>query len=222
VPRDSTDTKARLLREAGRLFARHGLHQVTVQEITQAAGQRNVSALSYHFGSREGVVEAILDRYAAPTDAARGARLELAGPDAATADLAAALVLPYAAHLGTEDGRDYLRIVAQMAGRFSRWRDPNPGTGPCLVAILDALEARPPELPVAIRRERLVAMILLLTVTLAERARAVDSAAVLELDEATFLANLIDVLVAVIEAPRRPPPVSASGGADRGSRPRPR
>lgn len=46
MPRDGTATKARLLREAERLFARRGVWQITVREITQAAGQRNVSALS--------------------------------------------------------------------------------------------------------------------------------------------------------------------------------
>ncbi len=60
MPRDSTATKERLLREAERLFARRGLYQVTVREITEAAEQRNVSALSYHFGSREGLLDAIL------------------------------------------------------------------------------------------------------------------------------------------------------------------
>ena len=54
MPRDATATNERLLREAERLFARRGLYQVTVREITEAAGQRNVSALNYHFGSREG------------------------------------------------------------------------------------------------------------------------------------------------------------------------
>ena len=35
MPRDSTATKERLLREAERLFARRGLYQVTVREITE-------------------------------------------------------------------------------------------------------------------------------------------------------------------------------------------
>jgi AcrR family transcriptional regulator len=205
VPRDSTATKARLLREAERLFARHGVWQVTVREITQAAGQRNVSALNYHFGSREGVLDAILTRHGDPTDEARGVHLASVGRDAPARELMAALVVPYASHLGTPEGRDYLRIVAQLTGQFSTWRDANPGVGPWLVEILGVLEGRPEEVPPALRRERVVEVIMLMTAALSERAKAIESGRSLELDEPTFVANLTDVLVGILEAPVRGP-----------------
>lgn len=200
MPRDSTTTRARLLREAERLFARRGVWQVTVREITQAAGQRNVSALSYHYGSREGVLDAILTTHGDPTDVARGEQLARIGRDAPTRDLVEALVVPYAAHLGTPEGRDYLRIVSQLTGQFSSWRDANPGTGPWLLDILGILEGRPEHVPAPLRRERVVAMIMLMTAALAERARSIESGRALELDEPTFVANLTDVLVGILEA----------------------
>ena len=203
MPRDSTATKERLLREAERLFARHGLYQVTVREITEAAGQRNVSALNYHFGSREDVLDAILTKHGDPTDIARGAHLAAVGPDADTRDLMAALVLPYGANLATPEGRDYLRIVAQMTGQFAGWRETRPGIGRYLQEILSRLEQRPADLPPDIRRERLLAMIQLMTASMAERARAIEDGDPLPLDEPTFLANLTDVLVGVLEAPLR-------------------
>lgn len=205
MPRDSTQTKARLVREAERLFARRGVWQVTVREITQAAGQRNVSALNYHFGSREGILDAILVRHGDPTDEARGEHLLAVGRDAGSRDLMAALVVPYASHLATPDGRDYLRIVAQLTGLFSAWRDANPGTGPWLLEILGILEGRPADVPPPIRRERVVDVIMLMTAALAERARAIESDHQLELDEPTFEANLTDVLVGILEAPVRGP-----------------
>jgi|SRR5687767_1908312 len=203
MPRDSTATKERLVREAERLFARRGLYQVTVREITEAAGQRNVSALNYHFGSREGILDAILTRYGDPTDAARGEHLAAVGTTASTRDLMAALVVPYGGNLATPEGRDYLRIVAQMTPQFSTWRATRAGVGPNLQAILAILEERPPELPPEIRSERLVSMIQLMTASMAERARAIESGVELPLDEPTFLANLTDVLVGVLEAPLR-------------------
>jgi AcrR family transcriptional regulator len=205
VPRDATETRARLLRSAERLFARHGVYQVTVREITAAAGQRNVSALNYHFGSREGMLDAILTRYGDPTDVARGQWLEAMGREAPSRDLMAALVVPYAAHLRNPEGRDYLRIVAQMSAGFNTWREPNPGTGPYLREIFDILEARSTALSVELRRERVVEVIMLMTIAMAERARAVESGRSLELDEPTFEANLTDVLVGVLEAPLRGP-----------------
>jgi AcrR family transcriptional regulator len=201
VPRDSTATKARLLREAERLFATRGVWQVTVREITQAAGQRNVSALNYHFGSREGVLDAILTGYGDPTDAARGERLAIIGRDAPTRDLVAALVIPYAAHFATPGGRDYLRIVAQLSGRFAKWRDPNPGTGPWLLEILGIVEDRQIALPLAVRGERVVELIMLMTIAMAERARVIETGREVALDEPTFVSNLTDVLVGIIEAP---------------------
>jgi AcrR family transcriptional regulator len=203
VPRDSTATKATLLREAERLFARHGIYQVTVREILEAAGQKNVSAINYHFRSREGVLDAILIRHGDPTDIARGEYLAAIGHDATTRDLVASLVVPYASHLATPEGRDYLRIVAQLSSRFSTWRDPNPGTGPWLRKILGMLEERPRDLPLVLRRERVIDLIMLMTVALAERARAIEDGGVLELDEALFTTNLTDVLVGVLEAPLR-------------------
>lgn len=201
MPPDGTATRALLLREAERLFARRGLYQVTVREIVEAAGQRNVSALSYHFGSREGVIEAILVRHGDPTDVARGEMLDKIGRDASTRDLVDALVVPYAAHLAKPEGRDYLRIVAQMSPRFATWRDSAAGTGPCLIEILDILEHRPTHLPPPLRRERVVELIMLMTVALAERARVIESGRHVELDDAMFESNLTDVLVAILEAP---------------------
>jgi len=214
VPRDSTATKERLLREAERLFARRGLYQVTVREITEAAQQRNVSALNYHFGSREGLLDAILTRHGDPTDVARGEMLARLGRDAPSRDLIAALVVPYAAHLARPDGRDYLRIVAQLSARFSTWHDPVPGTGPYLQEILGILEGRPAELAPAVRRERVVELIMLMTVAMAERARTMESPRRSpELDEPTFVENLADVLVGVLEAPARGALPVASAGA---------
>jgi TetR/AcrR family transcriptional regulator, regulator of cefoperazone and chloramphenicol sensitivity len=205
VPRDSSGTKERLVHEAERLFARRGLYQVTIREITEAAHQRNTSAVNYHFGSREGLLDVILRTHGDPTDEERGKTLALVGSAATTRQLLAALVVPYGAHLRTASGRDYLRIVAQMTSSFGTWSEDRPGTGPWLQRILAILESRPRRVPAAIRKERLVEMIMLMTAAMAERARAIEDGTQPSLDEATFLGNLTDVLVGVLEAPLNGP-----------------
>ncbi len=205
MPRDGTATKERIVREAERLFARQGLYRVTVREITQAAGQRNVSAVNYHFGSREGLLDVILTRHGDPTDEERGKYLAEIGRDAGTRDLLSALVIPYGAHLRTPEGRDYLRIVAQMTGQFASWHVDRPGTGPKLREILGLLEQRPRALPLTIRRERVVGMIMLMTAAMAERARAIEDGEPLALDETVFLENLTDMLLGILEAPTHLP-----------------
>ena len=204
MPRDATETRERLLAEARRLFATQGVFQTTSREIVEAAGQRNVSALTYHFGSREGVLRAILLGFDEVLDAERGQLLARIGEDASTRDLVAALLVPYARPLATVEGREYLRIVAQLAERFPEWRDATL-TGPYLRRILGILERRPKELRPAIRRERVVSAITLMTAAMAERARLLAERRRGRLDDATFLANLADMLVGVLEAPPGPP-----------------
>ena len=57
-------TRERLIVAAERLFAEHGFDGVTLKQITAEAGQRNASALQYHFGSRVDLVRAIVAEFA--------------------------------------------------------------------------------------------------------------------------------------------------------------
>ena len=42
-----------VIRAGEHLFARQGIHQTRVRELHELAGQRNTSALHYHFGDRD-------------------------------------------------------------------------------------------------------------------------------------------------------------------------
>lgn len=53
------DTKRRIILAAEQLFAARGIDDVSMREITEAAGQKNASALNYHFGGRHALVQAI-------------------------------------------------------------------------------------------------------------------------------------------------------------------
>src|SRR4051812_27696911 len=119
MPRDASDTRARLLAAAERLFATRGVHQTTTREIPEAAAQRNVSAVTYHFGSRGALLMAVLARHGDPLDEQRAALIREPLDALPTRDLVAALVLPYASCLSDASGRHYLRIVAQLADQFA-------------------------------------------------------------------------------------------------------
>src|SRR3954452_13580700 len=93
MPPDATDTRARLLAEAERLFATAGVHQTTTRQIVEAAGQRNVSAVTYHFGSRDALLAAILIGQGLPLDEQRAAHVAGSLQDTSTRDLVAALVV---------------------------------------------------------------------------------------------------------------------------------
>lgn len=52
-------TRSSLMRAAEKLFAEHGVENVTVRAIVDESGQKNESALQYHFKNRQGLIEAI-------------------------------------------------------------------------------------------------------------------------------------------------------------------
>lgn len=54
-------TKALLIDVAEKFFGTHGLEGSSLREIAAAAGQRNYNAVQYHFGSKRGLINAILD-----------------------------------------------------------------------------------------------------------------------------------------------------------------
>jgi AcrR family transcriptional regulator len=56
------DTRTQLLDVAERLFAERGIDAVSLSEILETAGQRNKSAIYYHFGSKEALIAAIAER----------------------------------------------------------------------------------------------------------------------------------------------------------------
>ena len=199
--RDTAETRTRLLVSAERLFATRGIFRTTIREITEAAGQRNTSAVSYHFGSRGGLLEELLAQRGGPLDEQRGERLAAVGVDPSTRELIGVLLTPLIGCLGSQEGRDYLRIVAQLTGQFAQWRDEGPQTGPNLRLVLAELEHRPSGCPPEACGERLIALMMLLTAVMAERARQVDSGRPLPIDPVAFEENLLDMLVGIIEAP---------------------
>ncbi|BBZ70714.1 TetR family transcriptional regulator [Mycobacterium paraseoulense] len=53
-------TRVMLMEVAERLFATRGIEAVTLREIQEAAGQANTSVIRYHFGSRDGLIRALI------------------------------------------------------------------------------------------------------------------------------------------------------------------
>ena len=124
MARDGSETRARLLVEAERLFAEVGVWQAATGAIVRAAGQRNASALTYHFGSRQGVLDAILADHGNPIAAHRGALLAKISTDAPDIRvLVDALVRPMTEVLDDPGGRRYVRIVSQLSDQFPAWRE---------------------------------------------------------------------------------------------------
>lgn len=77
------NSREQMLDAAERLVALHGLDGASSRAITLAAGQRHNSAINYHFGDRQGLMNAVWTRGSAAVDAGRQAlisRLDSAAP----------------------------------------------------------------------------------------------------------------------------------------------
>jgi AcrR family transcriptional regulator len=209
VPRDARETRLALIRAGEHHFARHGVDGARTADIRRAAGQQNESALHYHFGSRDGLLVAILRKHLELTEPERRRALAAAGGagpgegDDHLRALVAALVTPDAARLHDEDGRDYLRIIAQIAGRAGVQQGPVrlPVDGSALERVIDRLVAtvatRVPE-PVA--RERVAAVIGFLTFALADRARRIEGGDAALPPHEAFTADLTAMLAGALRA----------------------
>jgi len=71
APKTKTDTKYNLILSALELFAENGIDAVSMRTINNAAGTRNASAVHYHFGSKIGIIEAIIAFIREELDASR-------------------------------------------------------------------------------------------------------------------------------------------------------
>lgn len=100
-PRAAESTRALLLRTAERLYAEHGLAQVSNRQVAQEAGQANNSAVAYHVGTKDDLVRAICRGHADAVHARTLAHLRASRGSSDPHDHVAALALPYTEHLAT-------------------------------------------------------------------------------------------------------------------------
>ena len=115
--KDTLATRKRIIDTAEALFAERGVESTSLLEIAKAAGQKNRSALQYHFTNKEGLLDAVLDKHAQDISDVRTLmldRLEQRG-DYSLYELIEALVLPMASQLDNKDGgRAFLKIHSQL------------------------------------------------------------------------------------------------------------
>jgi AcrR family transcriptional regulator len=112
MPRSPEPARRQILDAALRLFARNGISGTSLREIRLAAKQGNAGALHYHFGDKEGLLRALLEREL-PLLVERRKALLVDVHDARSA--AAVFVLPFAQlATGTEHEREVVQLLAQL------------------------------------------------------------------------------------------------------------
>jgi AcrR family transcriptional regulator len=205
MARDATETREKLLRAAEHLFARHGL-DVPIREIHALAGQKNASAIQYHFGSKEELVQAIIDRHAPTPDDMDAVRADLESRQAEPRSFVEAIVRRLCGYLGSEESRDYIRFsfhyLQQTSLRAVLAQETQHHSMAAVYAETELVRRMFPALPERLVRERAVASMSFVALEVAERARLIDDASTEGvLDEDEFIANLVDMAAAILTAP---------------------
>lgn len=154
MPKDATETRQVLLDTAERLMAERGADGVSMREISTAAGQGNNNAAQYHFRSREGIIEAVLDRRMGPIDERRAQMIAELGASAPLEDLVRAVVVPLA-----EASRlhpHYIGFFAQLrvSRRYSHLVTHDRPRTHSFLDVRDQIDARLTALSPTIRSQR--------------------------------------------------------------------
>ncbi|MEU0238928.1 TetR family transcriptional regulator [Nocardiopsis sp. NPDC006198] len=168
-------TRETILSAAERLFAEHGMAGVSNRQIGQEAGQGNNTAVTYHFGSKEGLVRAIVRRRTGPVEDVRRRMVARVDGSSEVRDWVACMVEPLAQHLddlGTPSwyGRFSAQALADPAFRGIVSREAM--ESPSLVRTGEELRRCLPDLPAPVRRERQDMARHLIVHTFAEHERA--------------------------------------------------
>lgn len=95
------EARIAIVHAAEKLYALHGIDAVSTRQISREAGQKNHSAVQYHFGSAEGLLNAILDHRMGPLNKRREHLLE---------------AWEISAQKGKDQQQDVRALVSIMAG----------------------------------------------------------------------------------------------------------
>jgi AcrR family transcriptional regulator len=210
-----SEGRLRLLAAAEQLLATRGL-EVPNREILVAAGQRNRSAITYHFASRARLIEAVRERHETPIAQHREQLItRLPGPeDRTTRQLIEAHVHPLAAEMLRSTPSYWARLNELLLMDQPLRFDQSPRRADELLELMVAHLSHLPEVEAV---ARVALTIRFVSNGLARWER--DSQAGVEgtVPLAPFTLILADLAVAMLDAPSSVlPPVGAPRGAPRG------
>lgn len=116
---EQRDGPRAILIAAERMFADYGLHGASLRQISEAAGQKNTSAIQYHFGSRDRLVEAVFAMRMSLINPRRQAALEklrAAGQTGNVRALVEVMVWPMAEELRPRaEGNHYVQFLSRAS-----------------------------------------------------------------------------------------------------------
>jgi AcrR family transcriptional regulator len=202
------ETRLQILAAAERLVGERGIAALSLREAAGSAGARNNSAAQYHFGTKDGLIDAIFELRMRTINEARMALLDAAEADGRGDDVAVlveALVLPLVESVGDVPGSSwYGRFLAQFtADREATARlaetDRSVMTG--LRRVIAGLQAHLDLLPEPVCRQRIDLAVRLTVLATAEHERRRDAGLGQAGSTPFLVTGLCDALRGLLDAP---------------------
>lgn len=208
LDRRSVRAREKLLDSAEILIATKGLEALTLSEVQQFAEQRNKSAVAYHFGSRDGLIEAVVRRHIDRLDVRRNDRINaVAGPLSSLSrdDLLDLLISPIMDGVFDSPNSNEARCLQQFGSR------------PELVDVMVAAAAESnsvmirglllagiDHLPIPLRASRIDYAMILVVTLLAQFEACRDLGIISALPVEVVRRDLLQVANGIISAPVNP------------------
>lgn len=201
-------TKEQIVLAGERLFAEHGIDGISLRQIGVAAGAGNNSAVQYHFGTKEQLVQAIFE-HRLPGLHQRRAHLMRVADGGTLRDLLSCEVLPVMEQ-ADRPGSQYLAFTAMLA-QYRRYdvfkRLPAEFLRPA-EALSEAVSGQLGHLPRALALHRFSRTLILLIHAAADRERAnADGRPVLAFR--LEVSDLLDCMAGILQAPASAETISA-------------
>ncbi len=203
---DAEETRARIVSEAERLFAERGVDAVSLVEIGKAAGQRNRSAVQYHFRDKAGLLEAVRQKHAPAIEERREAMLDALGPEGRRdlRSLVEVLVRPVADEVRNPDGgAAYVKLNAALVGhaRFPLLSG-QARRSPTTERLMGLVAKAAPALPKPLLEPRMLLVTGMVFHGVADAASlARRRSRTKDAEWELFVRNLVDCVVGLFEAP---------------------
>lgn len=196
----ATDTRERIINAAERLFADRGVDDVSLREISELAGQRNVAAVQYHFDSKQGLIQALYRARLAPLNQLRLDMLaELRDPS--LEQLVRIYLMPLANAVIRSGGRwAYARFLDRYLGRSTDVEPFDDGNSVGVTEVLRLLSERM-RVPDRVKEERLRIVLLMQIRTLADLEHRLEQGLVDEPAARWTVEGLIEAATLLIASP---------------------
>jgi len=200
----TVNTRDLLMRAAEKLFADQGLENVSVRAIITEAGQKNESALQYHFTNRRGLIEAIQQRRTSQVNGLRRIQLDRLDTEVSSItvrQICQVLVNPAFELCRNDAGfRDFIAVFSQPAltSRGSMLSIFEAQEASIIGDVLGLLLVCLPDLDEVMLRLRFEDVITVVAQRISARVRSKGAFRGKKSD--FFCSNLIDIMVAIFSA----------------------